>query len=501
MRTFLALLLLLMGTVLAPCAFAQDFSMCDTNSVTGAWCMDEPKAYAAALAAINSIVGQNQHVCGPKKTGPVFAGGINYYRVQYQVQSNSYTCDQTIMVASRYRDWPDSGSCQDGFGIDPFKPTECLNQNKCLARNADLSPAPRVSSASSVCTGGCEYKIVESCGTTRVNGGNAMHCGVWEYSGNPCGSLPPPGPGEGPGDPPAPQKCTPAGDGQTFCLKPDGNHCASASTGRQICWRPGETGEKDDGPIKQKRDAGNDPIPPNLQLPSGDSLSPVGQPVRAVTNVNNQTINTVTQNYQTTHGTNAGGSAPNKGESASGDGSGKDEGEGSASGGGDCKTPPITSGDPVLGMVATQAWHTRCAVEAGNAAKVTGDVADCKQPFTVEGTNANAIKLRAMRAQLCNGDKNGNGRPDWTETNGTETPEPGEGEEEPGVLSKFINTDALDGGGFLGGSGSCPAMGTVDLHFVQVDLSNASWWCPFVSMCRAILLLMGAYIAIRLLME
>ena len=388
--------------------------------------------------------------------------------------------------------------CEGGYAFDPFNPSQCLNANKCLARNADLSDAPRVGSSSAVCTGGCEYKIVESCGTVTV-GGTQTTCGVWEYSGNPCGGLPPPGPGEGPGDPPAPQKCTPAGDGQTFCLKPDGNHCASASTGRQICWRPGETGEKDDGPIKQKRDAGHDPIPPNLQLPSGDSLSPVGQPVRAVTNVNNQTINTVTQNYQTTHGTNAGSS--NKGESASGDGSGKDEGEGSASGGGDCKTPPITSGDPVLGMVATQAWHTRCAVEAGNAAKVTGDVADCKQPFTVEGTNANAIKLRAMRAQLCNGDKNGNGRPDWTETNGTETPEPGEGEEEPGVLSKFINTDALDGGGFLGGSGSCPAMGTVDLHFVQVDLSNASWWCPFVSMCRAILLLMGAYIAIRLLME
>ena len=44
-------------------------------------------------------------------------------------------------------------------------------------------------------------------------------------------------------------------------------------------------------------------------------------------------------------------------------------------------------------------------------------------------------------------------------------------------------------------------MGVVDLSFTQVDLSNASWWCPFVTMCRAILLLMGAFISIRLLME
>jgi hypothetical protein len=52
-------------------------------------------------------------------------------------------------------------------------------------------------------------------------------------------------------------------------------------------------------------------------------------------------------------------------------------------------------------MVATQAWATRCAVEAGNTATVTGDVGDCSAAFTVEGTTANAEKLRAMRVQIC----------------------------------------------------------------------------------------------------
>ncbi|RDY67518.1 hypothetical protein DX912_09630 [Lysobacter soli] len=152
-------------------------------------------------------------------------------------------------------------------------------------------------------------------------------------------------------------------------------------------------------------------------------------------------------------------------------------------------------------MVATQAWATRCAVEAGNAAKVTGDIGDCAQAFTVEGTNANAQQLRAMRAQICGDDTNGNKRPDWTETNGTEEPAPGEGDDEPGFVAKTFSLDNLDSSGFLGGAGSCPQMGVVDLSFTQVDLSNASWWCPFVTMCRGILLLMGFFISVRLLME
>ena len=61
----------------------------------------------------------------------------------------------------------------------------------------------------------------------------------------------------------------------------------------------------------------------------------------------------------------------------------------------------ITPREPAFEMIANQAWATRCAVEAGNAADVTGDIEKCDQPFTVNGDNANAVKLRAMRAQIC----------------------------------------------------------------------------------------------------
>lgn len=61
-----------------------------------------------------------------------------------------------------------------------------------------------------------------------------------------------------------------------------------------------------------------------------------------------------------------------------------------ASGGGDCNNPPFVSGSAALGMVATQAWQTRCAVD-GMTAKLdkslngTGDAGDITTP---SGTKA-----------------------------------------------------------------------------------------------------------------
>lgn len=426
-------------------------------------------------------------------------------------QTATYECLLITTVPKRYQftltgqpggwlrgdafQWNNGGDCPPGFGADPLNPAQCLDEQKCKDR-PPLNDVFTVGmgGSGSTCKDGCRYSPpVTTC--TVVNGQKVCSVASAKATGQTCGT------GDLPPTPEKPQECVPAGDNQTFCLKPDGNHCHSTSNGRQVCWKPGETGEKDDGNVKQKRDAGKDPVPPNLQLPSGDNLQPKGPPVQTVTTTNNTTVNTVVQNYQTEHGTNAG--TGNQGESDKGDGSGKENGDGKgASGGGDCKSPPIVTGDAVLGMVATQAWATRCAVEAGNAAKVSGDVGDCSQTFTVEGDNANALQLRAMRAQICGNDSNGNKRPDWTETNGTEKPGEEEGEgEKPGLLAKLINTDSLDASGFFGGGGSCPHLGTVDLKFTQVDLSGADWWCPFVTMCRAILLLMGAYISIRLLME
>ena len=170
----------------------------------------------------------------------------------------------------------------------------------------------------------------------------------------------------------------------------------TSAKGRQLCWKPGETGTKTDGPVAQVRNAGTQPNAPAFDLPSGDTLQATGQKTTATTN----NTTTTTTNYTTVHGTNAG--SKNQGEKGDGSGDGKeqDPDKNTASGGTDCDTKPIVS-DPAFEMIANQAWATRCAVEAGNAAKVTGDIGDCSAPYTVEGTNANAEKLRGLRAQIC----------------------------------------------------------------------------------------------------
>lgn len=259
------------------------------------------------------------------------------------------------------------------------------------------------------CFGGCQLRAVPMQSTCwLVSGGTRgeeacagrfewttdASCSVGEGASSPASPITAPIPGQPDGTPLPREECEPASDGQTFCVKTSGDHCYTASTGRQICWKPGETGEKGDGPVLQTRGPGTNAKPPtNPATAHGDPYEASGDPVTVTTTRNGATISTTTANFVTASGTDA--DNQRDGEPTDGD-------HDSASGGGDCATPPIVS-DPALAMIATQAWATRCAVEAGNAAKVTGDVGDCSSPFIVEGTNANAEKLRALRIQICGG--------------------------------------------------------------------------------------------------
>src|SRR5690606_27520355 len=69
-----------------------------------------------------------------------------------------------------------------------------------------------------------------------------------------------------------------------------------------------------------------------------------------------------------TNGTDA--DNPGNGQPADGTGSaeGEDDGdENGSTGGGDCDTPPVNSGDPLLSQIAMQTWSTRCAISDRNA--------------------------------------------------------------------------------------------------------------------------------------
>lgn len=349
------------------------------------------------------------------------------------------------------------------------------------------------------CVAGCKLAMTPKSGWCTILGGvggGATLCeGVFEYTGDSCSV--------GPTDPQQPpvidkstepsEQCAPAGAGQTMCINKQGQHCYTASTGKKICWSPGETGQKSDGDTMQRREPGPTSTPPNPpKTKDGDTYNQNGQPITTTTTNGSTTVTTTTTNYTTQNGTDGDNQVP-----VTGSPTGKDDGKDptSATGGGDCNTPPIVSGDAALGMVATQAWATRCAVEAGNAASVSGDISNCSAPFTVEGSNANAVKLRAMRAQIC-----GDNQPGWTKGDAPplEGDSSSDGVEGHTRFGLRFSSDSLDTSDMLGG-GTCPSF---SLTFYGHTVSTAEFpaWCQALAILRGLILLFGAYTAVRILL-
>lgn len=341
------------------------------------------------------------------------------------------------------------------------------------------------------CLNGCGYEPVQQASGTTVDGKSmwVTDSAGLAPTGQACGAPP------DISDPKTPGDCEPV-PGQTMCVKKDGSLCATAArTGKKLCWKAGETGQKTTGDMLGIKQAGSQHTAPNLQLPSGDTLIQDQAP-KAVTNTtvkdgSTSTINSNVATYTTQNGTDAGSADQADGEEG-------DEKGNSASGGGDCESPPIVTGDEALGMVANQAWATRCAVEAGNATKVTGDVGDCASSFSVEGTTAEAHQLRAMRAEWC-GDGPGWAKPKNGEGSNADPHAGADGKDGPGLWGLNIGGDLLDASGFSGGS--CPQLGMLDLGPLgQISLDAATWWCPLIAALGAVMLLMGTFISFRILM-
>lgn len=403
-------------------------------------------------------------------------------------------------------------------GLEWFESEQkCLQP--CLDRNPSTPPNygywTLSSAGTSMCKSGCSFSrgdVLETrgfqvCGSGQCTAAGSQVRAVWSYNGAKCDAQP--------NDPPPPNdddvSCTPATANQTYCIRPNGENCYTASSGRMICWKPAEQGTKTDGPTTQTNNADDEqPNPP----PGSQHTSTVKTSTSTTTNTTITTTNT----YTTTSGAPAGstnqgtavgadGKPVSGGGTGTGDGTGEDDGN-TAGGGGDCESPPITSGDAILGMVATQTWATRCAVEAGNAAKVTGDVGNCKQPFSVEGTNANAVKLRAMRVQICGPDSVANAG-DAFDVQSTDAANAGDGDEptdeepdDPFADSKIERDgnwllDKLDATGFLGG-GTCPADRTIAVGAGSIQLSLGPI-CSMLSAISGLVLALAYLIAFRIM--
>lgn len=67
-------------------------------------------------------------------------------------------------------------------------------------------------------------------------------------------------------------ECTALGQGQTACVKPNGDYCATASTGSTFCWSATETGKKSDGKEAQVKDKADQPVTPPTTPPDSANL-------------------------------------------------------------------------------------------------------------------------------------------------------------------------------------------------------------------------------------
>lgn len=406
---------------------------------------------------------------------------------------------------------PDTGTCGAPLvcsgGAVKLPGGECsATPDECLAFNSGGGFGVQTTKpfSSKTLANGCVLKMTQGQCTKVANLDATIELcnGEFEFTGEVSGEQPPDVSVPGPTTPEeaaqqSPQECVAAGSNQTMCVKANGQHCHTTSRGNQICWQGGETGTKTDGPVAQVRNAGTQAVTPNLNLPSGDTLTKTGSSVTTTTNGQGSgqgsTTTTTTTNYTTIHGTNA-GTGKDKGQPSDGSGDEESDEEGSASGGANCEQKPIVS-DPMLEMVATQAWATRCAVEAGNAVKVTGDVGDCASPFSVEGDDANAVKLRAMRAQICN-----DNQPEWTKGDGPEVAED-TSEGDVADAKKFglgIGLSMLDDSDLFGG-GTCPQM-SFTLMGASINSTDMPQWCNVIAIMRALILIFGAYTALMILM-
>ncbi|QIK81673.1 hypothetical protein G7069_08745 [Lysobacter sp. HDW10] len=381
----------------------------------------------------------------------------------------------------------------NGMPPDPFRPGQCMTPEKCSKRNSDPNdpgyvgdPGKRqkVKTSTTDCVGSCEmgFSGGSEKGKTRLWSPNGLYndvttfSGSWEYTGNVCGVAP-----SAPTETPEKQKekpkevCRQLGN-QTACMMPDGRVCPSGHEGRELCWTPGETGQKTDGSILQTKKPGTTEGAPTIALPNGDTASKQGSvSVEHSSTVNNTT--TISNTTITTYITNSGADAGTKNEgkpteeNGQGEDDSKDKDKGEASGGGNCKVAPSCSGDSIQCAQVQQAWLARCSA----------DTNDNGQPDWTEVEDMNKDASNVFN------DSQGNGK-FWADGTGSG---PNDGSQ-------------LDQGGFVGGSGSCPALsamggtGGMSSEFAQALVNPPPEWCNYIRAIYAIVLVLatiaGVYI-------
>lgn len=319
------------------------------------------------------------------------------------------------------------------------------------------------------CIGGCTWATKPGVGkVTTGTGADAMTTAAYGFTGNACPVTP-----ESPSPPdnkvpPAPndQVCrTAAGSQLTLCIRQDGKHCYATTSGKQICWNPGETGNKTDGPISQKRDPGTVAAPTPPPAPPGDTVNQTGSPTPTTTTtvINNTTTttNTTTTNFTTTSGADAGptnSGVPSTG--TGGAGGGTAPGPSDSVSAGSCTTNYTCAGGSAIECAALQeTTKARCALEAQNPNReMTGTE---MTNLTGEGSGTGTAEAEGARED----DEHGQ--------------------------------SGLDSDG-MGWSNTCPTLDPIEV-FGQSVAFDTSTFCDWMNAVGALVLLFAALGALRIL--
>ncbi|ELC7363562.1 virulence factor TspB C-terminal domain-related protein [Stenotrophomonas maltophilia] len=192
----------------------------------------------------------------------------------------------------------------------------------------------------------------------------------------------------------------------------------------------------------------------------------------------------------------------------------------SFSGGDTCESPPSCSGSPIMCGQARIQWRIDCNTRRNN--NISGGHCSQSGMPTCTGEKCNAMEYTQLLMQwrsACaveklaskqdtpgqggnQGDANGNGVADVLEGRGDVTPI-GDGAADVASAKKWgvgLSTSNLDTSNMFGGGGTCPEPPAITIMGKTVSTADFPYFCRIAAILRALILIFGAYTAIRILM-
>jgi hypothetical protein len=190
------------------------------------------------------------------------------------------------------------------------------------------------------------------------------------------------------------------------------------------------------------------------------------------------------------------------------------------SGGDTCTAPPSCSGSPIMCGQARIQWRIDCNTRRNN--NISGGHCSQSGMPTCTGEKCNAMeytqlimqwrsacaveKLAAKAGETPGGgadtDANKNGVADALEGTGQGTAI-GDGNADVSSAKKWglrVSADMLDKDNIFGGGGSCPQPPSFTIMGTPISGADFPYFCQLAAILRAMILIFGAYFAVRILM-